>query len=397
MSAIDIEAMIAFRHALHRDPEVGLDLPRTQAKVLEQLAGTGMEITTGKNSTSVMAVLRGGAVSGAHRPLVLLRADMDGLPVEEKTGLPYASTNGNMHACGHDTHTAMMTGAARALAAKAKDLPGDVVFMYQPGEEQVNGAQVMIDEGLLEVAGRLPDAATGVHIKAKAPIGQFTYKRGTMTAAGNSLDVVFHGEGGHGSAPYLTKDPIPALLEAIDQIQIAVARRIDPFDPVVFSPGIIQAGTRRNVIPDDARFQATVRTFSPEGRAAFRRMASQILDAVAAGHGISVDYHHWDGYPALVNNPDEGKIGEKVIVDLFGAGALTFYPHPQAGTEDFARVLERVPGFYMNLGACPAGRDPEQVANNHSSHAEFDDTALPYGAQFEYEWVRRRLDLLAAD
>lgn len=391
MNPIDVPALIEFRHDIHRNPEVGLHLPRTQGKVLEQLDGLGMEITTGMNSTSVMAVLRGGAVRGPERALVLLRADMDALPVEEKTGLPYASENGNMHACGHDTHTAMLVAAARALAAESRELPGDVVFMFQPGEEQVNGAQVMIDEGLLEVAGRLPDAATGLHVRATYPSGRFIYRRGTMMADGNSLDVVFRGAGGHGSAPHLSKDPVPALLEAIQQIQIAVARRVDPFDPVIFTPGIVNAGTRRNVIPDDARFQATVRTFSPEGRARFREFSSQILEAVAAAHGISVEYQHLDGYPSLVNDAEEGRIGEQIVHDLFGEDALDLAAHPQPGTEDFSRVLQRIPGFYMNLGACPSGRDPQQVANNHSSRAVFDDDALGNGAWFEYEWVHRKL------
>jgi hippurate hydrolase len=393
---IDAAQLIAFRHDIHRNPEVGLDLPRTQSKVLDALDGLGFEITTGANSTSVMAVLRGGDVPSGTRPLVLLRADMDALPVEEKTGLPFASENGNMHACGHDTHTAMLVSAARALAADAAHLPGDVVFMFQPGEEQVNGAQVMIDEGLLEVAGRLPDAAAGLHVRATSPSGSFVYKPGAMMADGNSLDVVFHGAGGHGSAPHRSKDPIPALLEAIQQIQIAVARRIDAFDPVIFSPGIIQAGTRRNVIPDDARFQATIRTFTPEGRAAFRAFASQILEAVAQAHGITVEYSHIDGYPALINDPVESELGEDIIEELFGSAALTIFPHPQAGTEDFSRVLQRVPGFYMNLGACPPDRDPATAPNNHSSRAVFDDGALERGSAFEYEWVHRKLAALAA-
>lgn len=392
MTNINEEALIEFRHALHADPEVGNDLPRTQARVLEQLEGRGFEITTGQNSTSIMAVLRGGAQPTAEeRPLLLLRADMDGLPVEEKTGLPFASTNGNMHACGHDTHTSMLVAAAQALAADRAELPGDVVFMFQPGEEQVNGAQVMIDEGLLEVAGRMPDAATGIHIRANFPAGQFIYRRGTMMADGNSLDVTFHGAGGHGSAPYLTKDPIPAMLEAITQIQIAVARRIDYFDPVVFSPGVIQAGTRRNVIPDDAHFEATIRTFSPEGRRKYREFTSQILESVAAAHGIEVEYQHLDGYPALVNDIAEGQLGEDLIAELYGADALSFQENPQAGTEDFARVLQRIPGFYMNLGACPPGIDPETAPGNHSSRAQFDDSALLRGSRWEYEWVRRRL------
>src|SRR5215475_14791267 len=271
----DAEAMApelaGLRRAIHREPEIGLDLPGTQRKVLAALDGLPLEISLGTALSSVTAVLRGGraAAPGGDAqggPVVLLRGDMDALPVTERTGLDYASqTEGVMHACGHDLHTAMQAGAARLLAARQRELPGTVVFMFQPGEEGHAGARHMIAEGVLDAAGQRPAAAYALHVaSADWPAGVISTRPGPMLAAAEVLAVTVHGHGGHGSEPHHAADPIPAACEMVTALQTLVTRRFDVFDPVVITVGSFHAGTTDNVIPDDATFLATVRSFSPE-------------------------------------------------------------------------------------------------------------------------------------
>src|SRR5215467_9573466 len=257
------------RRAIHAEPETGLHLPLTQEKILAALDGLPLEVTRGSALTSVTAVLRGGAVGG---PVVLLRADMDALPVTERTGLGYASTiDGTMHACGHDLHSAMLAGAARLLSARQADLPGSVVFMFQPGEEGHGGARFMIEEGVLEAAGERPAAAYALHVaSAELPAGVFSSREGTMMAAAEALNVTVHGRGGHGSEPHHAADPIPVACEIVTALQVLVTRTFDIADPVVITVGSFHAGTTNNVIPDEARLQLTIRSFSPAARTRVR-------------------------------------------------------------------------------------------------------------------------------
>ena len=250
--------MIEIRHDLHRHPEIGLDLPRTQQAVLTALEGLPLEIAVGTGCTSVTAVLRGtGARRGGERrgragAAVLLRGDMDALPVQEDTGLEFTSRiDGAMHACGHDLHTAMLAGAARLLSAHRDQLAGDVVFMFQPGEEGHNGAGVMIGEGVLDAAGPRVQRAYGMHvISGGIPRGQFTTRPGTLMASSDSLRVTVQGTGGHGSAPHRSQDPVTVAAEMVVSLQAMVTRQFSIFDPVVLTVGLFQAGTRRNIIPD---------------------------------------------------------------------------------------------------------------------------------------------------
>jgi hippurate hydrolase len=394
---VDTEKLIAFRHDLHANPEVGLHLPRTQQKVLDALDGLGLEFTLGDRSTSVMAVLRGGDVNRTQpkRPTVLLRADMDGLPVVEDTGLDWASTNGHMHACGHDTHTAMLVATAQALAESRSSLQGDVVFMFQPGEEGVDGAQVMIDEGVIDVAGQVPDAAMGIHVWSNAAHGVFSLRRGKMMASGGSLIVTMKGVGGHGSAPHQAKDPIPALLESVLALQVGITREFDAFQPIVFTVGSIHAGTRRNVIPSEGTFEATVRTFDDVTRDKFAQFAPRVVRGIADAYGLDVDICLEDGYPSLQNDPREVEFGIDLIQDLFGEDHLTFLANPMGGTEDFSRVLQRIPGYFVFLGACAPDADPLSAPSNHSGQAYFDDAVLQRGVGLETTWARRRLQSIA--
>ena len=228
------------RHAIHSEPEIGLDLPKTQRKVLDALDGLPLKVGTGTGLSSVTAVLRGDKPG----PVVLLRGDMDALPVAEGTGLSYASKiPGAMHACGHDLHTAMLAGAARLLSARKADLPGTVLFMFQPGEEGYAGAKHMIGEGVLDAAGQRPVAAFGLHVTSnRLPLGTFSTRGGAMLAAADKIFITVHGRGGHASAPHKTADPIPVACEIVLALQTLVTRKFDVFDPVVITVGSFQAG-----------------------------------------------------------------------------------------------------------------------------------------------------------
>ncbi|HMS37280.1 MAG TPA: M20 family metallopeptidase, partial [Arachnia sp.] len=252
--------LVTLRRELHRIPEVGLQLPETQAAVLRALDGLPLEITLGRTVTSVVGVLRGGRATKGKRPVVLLREDMDALPVEELTGLDYAATNGNMHACGHDLHMSMLVGAAHELCARRDDLAGDVIFMFQPGEEGVDGCRYMLEEGLLDVAGSRPDWVYAIHVwSALDPCGTFSTKPGTVMASSDVAKVRIVGRGGHGSTPQRAADPVPALAEVTTALQTMVTRRFDVQDPVVVTVGLLQAGTIANVNPGDGRLEAPPR------------------------------------------------------------------------------------------------------------------------------------------
>ncbi|WP_224281729.1 M20 family metallopeptidase [Streptomyces sp. LS1784] len=384
--------LIALRREIHAEPELGRHLPRTQERVLAALKGLPLEITTGRQQSSVTAVLRGGRPG----PTVLLRADMDALPVTEDTGLPYASRiAGAMHACGHDLHTTMLVGAARLLADRRQDLAGSVAFMFQPDEEGTDGggARLMLEEGLLDASGERPVAAYALHVAAnRLPLGLFASRAGTVAAASDGLDVTVRGTGGHGSAPHKAADPIPVLCEMVTALQTFVTRRFDVHDPVVLTVGSIHGGTKRNVIPNHASFSATVRTFSPETRARMEDGTRTLLAGIAAAHGLTADVKYRDGYPALINDPAESELAAGAVADLFGARRYLAAPHPTPGAEDMAFVLEEIPGAYLMLGACPPDRDFSTAPYNHAPQAVFDDSVLPDGAALLAELALRRLD-----
>ena len=380
--------LVRLRRALHRDPEVGLDLPRTQEKVLAALDGLALEITTGSALSSVAAVLRGGRPG----PVVLLRGDMDALSVTERAPVPFAARNGAMHACGHDLHTAMLVGAAHLLAARRADVAGDVVFMFQPGEEGWDGARAMLAEGVLDAAGRRPVAAYALHVMSAAiPRGVVATRPGPMLAASGTLKVTVRGEGGHGSAPHRAADPIPATCEMVTALQTMVTRRFDVFDPVVVTVGILRAGTRRNVIPETAEFEATVRTFSARAAARIADAAVDLVRQIAGAHGLRAEVTYESEYPLTVNDDAETGFLETTVREVFGEERLVRMPNPLTGSEDFSRILDAIPGAMAVLGVCAPGTDPSVTAYNHSPHAEFDDTLLADGAALYAELAMRRL------
>jgi amidohydrolase len=377
------------RHAIHREPEIGLDLPKTQQKVLAALDGLPLEISTGQGLSSVTAVLRGGLPG----PVVLLRGDMDALPVTEETHLPYASAiPGAMHACGHDTHTAMLAGAARLLSARRAELPGSVIFMFQPGEEGYAGARHMINEGVLEAAGERPVAAYALHVSSnRLPCGVFSTRGGAMLAAADQITVTVHGRGGHASTPHRAADPIVVACEMVTALQTLVTRKFDVFDPVVITVGSFHAGTADNVIPDEAKFWATARSFSRESRGALAEMVPRLIGDIARGHGLTAEATYAGEYPVTVNDPAEAAFAGETIAAVFGGGRGETAEFPITGAEDFSFVLEQVPGAFVMLGACPPDQDPETAPTNHSAVAVFDDAALADGTALYAELALRRL------
>jgi amidohydrolase len=391
--AARIAAEIAeLRHAIHREPEIGLDLPKTQQKVLAALDGLPLEISTGQGLSSVTAVLRGGRSRGPG-PVVLLRGDMDALPVTEETGLPYASViPGAMHACGHDTHTAMLVGAARLLSARRAELPGTVIFMFQPGEEGYAGAKHMIAEGVLDAAGEFPVAAYGLHVTSnRLAYGTFSTRPGPMLAAADQITVTVHGRDGHASTPHRAADPIPAACEMVTALQTLVTRNFDVFDPVVITVGSFHAGTTDNVIPDQATFLATARSFSPESRGTLAELVPRLIGDIARAHGLTAEADYRTEYPVTFNDAAEAAFAAETIDDTFGPGRGETAEFPLTGAEDFSFVLERVPGAFVMLGACPPDRDPETAPTNHSAMAVFHDAALADGATLYAELALRRL------
>ncbi|MDQ0689066.1 M20 family metallopeptidase [Arthrobacter sp. W4I7] len=390
--------IVRLRHQLHQEPEIGLQLPRTQEKVLKALDGLPFEITLGKSTTSVTAVLRGSAPhTSATKPAVLLRADMDGLPVQERTGVQYSSKiDGAMHACGHDLHTAMLAGAAIILAERRDQLAGDVVLMFQPGEEGWDGASHMIREGVLDAAGRRVDAAYGMHVfSALEPHGQFATKPGVMLSASDALTVTVLGAGGHGSAPHSAKDPITAAAEMVTALQVMITRQFNMFDPVVLTVGVLQAGTKRNIIPETARIEATIRTFSDAARERMMSAVPTLLKGIAAAHdlGVDIDYRH--EFPLTVNNEDETHTAERAIAELLGERRFSRWATPLSGSEDFSRVLAEVPGTFVALSAVAPGADHTTTAFNHSPYAAFDDGVLSDGTALYAELALSRIAALA--
>jgi len=363
---------VRLRRRIHRNPELGLVLPDTQRAVLEALEGLDLEVATGGSTSAVVATVRGGKPG----PTLLLRADMDALPMEEQSGLEFASQHaGRMHACGHDAHVAMLAGAAKLLARRRGELAGTVKLLFQPGEEGFAGARVLIEEGLLEAPPRV-DAAFAIHVDSTLPLGRVATRPGPILAAGDVLSIEVAGRGGHASMPHLAADPIPVACEIVMALQSFVTRRINSFDPVVITVSRIQAGTTSNVIPASAQLLGTIRSVSEATRAAAHEGVRRVAAGVAAAHGLEAQVHIVPGYPVTVNDAGFAGFARGVAGDLLGAGGVIEMPAPVMGAEDFSYVLARVPGALVFLGARPAG---DEVAPLHSNRMVIDEAAMAVG------------------
>lgn len=373
---------VALRRTLHRWPEIGNDLPVTKEQVLGALDGLPLQITQHQTTSGLAAVLDGGRPG----PTVLLRGDMDALPMPEDTGEEFSSrVDGAMHACGHDTHTAMLVGAARLLTAHRDELPGRVLFMFQPGEEGYGGADLMLGEGLLDLGPR-PDGsespitgAYAIHATTMLPTGTIATRRGPLLASADTVTVVVTGRGGHASAPHQALDPIPIACEIVLALQTMITRRVSVFDPAVVTVGRIAAGTTNNVIPETATIEATIRAISQTTRAAVHDAIRRVCDGIAAAHEASVDVLFADGYPVTVNGDAGADLALDVSRELLGDEHTVSMPNPVMGAEDFSYVLERLPGAMCFLGATPLDRNPLTAAPNHSNRVVFDEQAMVDG------------------
>lgn len=370
--------MVSLRRDLHRWPEVGNHLPRTRERVLEALEGVALDITLHQNTSGIAAMLTGDKPG----PTVLLRADMDALPMPEDVDLDFRSrADGTMHACGHDTHTAMLVGAAKILASRRADIPGRVLFMFQPGEEGHDGANEMINEGLLEVGEESPlTGAFAIHAASNVPGGFLTIKGGTMMASADEFTIIVKGKGGHGSAPHFTLDPIPIACEIVQALQTFVTRRIDVFDPGVITVTQIHAGTTDNVIPETAMINGTMRAVSKITRTRIHDGLRRVAEGVATTHGVDVDVDLRIGYDVTVNDHDFASFASDVATAVSGARNVRIMDNPVMGGEDFGYVLQRVPGSMMFLGLMPEGMDIAKAAPNHSNRAIYEEEHMRRGA-----------------
>ncbi len=377
-AAAYLETLQGIRRDLHQIPEFALDLPKTQERILASIKGIG-EVTLGKNLTSIALLIK-----GAHPgPTVLLRADMDALAVQEDTSEDFQSTNGYMHACGHDLHMAMGIGAAHLIATHKDKLHGDVVVWFQPGEEGHDGAGVMLEEGAHLISGNKPIAAYGLHVfSAMLPNRVFASRPGTMMASAGDLIVKVTGAGGHGSSPWMANDPITPLVEVISGMQTFLNKRLNAFDPVIVNVGWLDAGDTHttNVIPETASFGATVRTFSREHFAKLRDVVPEYLAGVAKSYGVTIEHEFSNATKVLINDVDAVTRVERVVKDTFGPQRYFDMPTPMAGGEDMASIIEEMGGAFVFLGAHKPGVDFMTAAVNHSNKAEFDDTVLADGA-----------------
>ena len=366
--------LVELRRAIHREPELGLQNPKTLAKIKASLAGLPLEFREGPSTTGLLAILRG----PSNGRTVLLRGDMDALPLHEDTGLDFASeTTGAMHACGHDTHVAMLVGAAKMLCARKEQLTGTVYFMFQPGEEGHHGARFMLDDGLLDP---LPDAAFALHIMPNAPHGIFTGRSGPLLASSDVSSIKIMGKGGHASMPHDAVDPIPVACEIVSAIQTMVTRKVSVFDPAVITIAKIEAGTTNNIIPETANLLGTIRTLSPRRRAMVAEELHRLAPGIAAAHGCEAQVHIEQGFPVTLCDDRAVRFGQEVVEATFGPESWKSLEAPIMGAEDFAYVLEKVPGAMFFLGASHEGDDWRQCCGLHSNRMVLDESVMAKGA-----------------
>ncbi len=392
-----LDELTGLRRRLHEWPEVGNDLPHTRDEVLAAIEGLPLDLTLHQTTSGIAAMLTGGKPG----PTVLLRGDMDALPMPEDTGLDFSSKVGNvMHACGHDTHVAMLVGAATLLSARAADIPGRVLFMFQPGEEGYAGARFMLEEGLLNVGPHAVDGsaspvtgAFAMHITSSSPVGYVATRPGPCMASSDVMRITVTGRGGHGSEPHRALDPIPIACEIVQALQTMVTRRIDVFDPTIVTVTKITAGTTTNVIPETAEIIGTIRAISERTRARVHDGIRRVAEGVAAAHEADVDVEVTLGYPVTVNGGDFTDFSMGVARDLIGADKVVRLPNPVMGAEDFSYVIEQVPGTMMFLGGTPLDRSLATAAPNHSNRVYFDESAMVDGTAMYAAVALRHLGL----
>jgi len=368
-----LPGVIDLRRKIHANPELGNQLPETTAAVLNELSDLGLDIRASKETTSLIATLKG----EGDGPRILLRGDMDALPMPEDNDLSFASRNANkMHACGHDAHTAMLVGAARLLHENKEHVNGSVDFFFQTGEEGYYGAKVVLDEGMFE-APYSPDAIFALHITPLMDSGKFTGRPGPILAAADTWKIKVTGKGGHASMPHDALDPIPVACEIVQALQHMVVSRINAFNPVVLTTTKIEAGTTSNVIPESVDMLGTLRSTSERSRAKAHEGIKRIATQIAMAHEMEAEVELSLGYPVTVNHPDFVDFARGTLEQLFGEGAYIPMKTPMMGAEDFSYLLERWPGAMFFLGVKPD--NPSLAAPCHSNRMILNEESMAYG------------------
>lgn len=366
------DTTVELRRAIHAEPEIGLQLPKTQAKILDALTGLGLEITPGVSTTSVVADLD----TGRPGPTVLLRGDMDALPLQEDNDVPWKSQfNEVMHACGHDSHVAMLLSAARLLSENPDELTGRIRFMFQPGEEGYHGARYMIDEGVLDGV----DRAFAIHVVTTMPSGRFYSKPGPLLASADRFELTVEGRGGHASMPADCVDPIPAAAATVLGLHTMIGRVKSATDPAVLTVANLHAGTTNNIIPESAFMEGTLRTFNEDTRTKLKSQIEQVASHTTAAHGCSCTTNIVPGYPVTVNDADEVDRAEKTANAMFGDVVFEMMPSGVMAAEDFSYILNEVPGSMAMLGVCPPEIPLDEAAPNHSNFMVIDEDAMARG------------------
>ncbi|MEO9132481.1 MAG: M20 family metallopeptidase, partial [Sphingomonas sp.] len=376
------------RRAIHADPEIGLHCPRTTEKIKAALAGLPLEYRDSSSTTGFIAILRGGRDNGRT---VLLRGDMDALPMQEDTGLDFASqVPGAMHACGHDAHSAMLVGAARALCARRESLSGSVVFMFQPGEEGYHGARFMMEDGLLD--DPRPEAAFALHIMPNAPAGMVCSRPGALLASTDALNITVRGKGGHAAMPHDGIDPIPVACEIVTALSTFIARQIPVTDPAVLSITQINAGSAYNIVPDEVKLKGTLRTLSSATRTKAREGLTRIAELIASAHGCTAEVVIDDGYPVTMNDPRALALMRGVAEQLGGESAWHTMAAPIMGGEDFSYVLREIPGAMSFIGVARAGTEAGTNPPLHNTRMTIEEDVMARGVAMHCAVAERFLD-----
>jgi hippurate hydrolase len=370
--------LVAWRQDFHAHPELGFEEERTSAIVAEKLASWGIEVHRGVGRTGVVGVLRG---KGGNYRRIGLRADMDALPIEEATGLPYKSQNpGRMHACGHDGHTTMLLGAARYLA-ETRGFDGDAVFIFQPAEEGLGGARAMLKDGLFE---RFPcDEVYGLHNWPNGERGRIFMREGAAMAAADFFDIRIAGRGAHGAQPHQSNDPAVIAMTLGQAMQTIVSRNADPLKSMVVSITQIHTGSAYNVIPDAAHLAGTVRCFDDGMRELARKRIRELAAGIAAAFGATIEVDIRDIFSVLHNSPEQTAAAEEAAIEIVGRENVETGAEPKMGSEDFADMLHKVPGAYVWVGTA-------ETAALHNPSYRFDDGILPIGAALLARLVEKR-------
>jgi amidohydrolase len=380
--AREIPDLVRIRHDLHRHPELGYNEKRTSGVVAQELERLGIKHVTGlARGTGVLAYLPATSPAGNERKAVALRADMDALPIEEQTGLEYASVHkGVMHACGHDGHTTNLLGVARVLA-QLGERPNPVLLVFQPAEEGGAGGRAMCEDGVLD--GRLigPPAGSifGLHGWPQLPVGMVATRSGPLLAATDNFTVTVRGVQSHAAYPHLGNDSIVAAAQCITALQTIASRNVGPLESVVVTVAMMQAGTARNIIPQTAKFVGTVRTLTPEVRGVAKRRFFQIVEQTALALGCRASIEWEEGYPVTFNDPGATEHFFGVARMALGAQRVAGVDQPSMGGEDFSYYGQHVPACFFILGVCPPGRDSYPTL--HQPEYDFNDDSLGTGIE----------------